>query len=285
MILLFVGAGGSAAVDSEKFPTTVEFFSRLPENVSKSKWHDFIVKFLTMKIGEGNNPVATIDIEQVLWEIDEGLSHLSAMTNTDRITGWMWGSGETEKLLGRNYNSLIGDVSKQVEQLNQLRYSIFEKVHDFYGEKLSEENHATNPWVSFINDLFQLNIGPLEIFTTNYDLIFESTISRNEWNIITGRRQDETGNMVLDRSCWKRNGLSSNQGRLTKLHGSVDWKRVGREILCYRGSDDSFNPNNNAVLYPGYKGRPHDSPFDQFYNHLEHVASNARCCDLCRILI
>ncbi len=35
MILVFVGAGGSATVDPKQYPTTVEFFSRLPDNITK----------------------------------------------------------------------------------------------------------------------------------------------------------------------------------------------------------------------------------------------------------
>ena len=33
MILVFVGAGGSAAVDLDQYPTTVEFFESLPGEI------------------------------------------------------------------------------------------------------------------------------------------------------------------------------------------------------------------------------------------------------------
>jgi len=49
MILVFAGAGASSAVDHDKYPTTVEFFKRLPSEIKNDKLFSEIEKFLRTK--------------------------------------------------------------------------------------------------------------------------------------------------------------------------------------------------------------------------------------------
>ena len=64
MILVFVGAGGSAAVNPEQYPTTVEFFNRLPDYIEQEPLFIQIREFLeTSKRGQ------PIDIEEILWNL------------------------------------------------------------------------------------------------------------------------------------------------------------------------------------------------------------------------
>ncbi|MCP5348021.1 MAG: hypothetical protein R3F41_10425 [Gammaproteobacteria bacterium] len=57
-IVVFAGAGASKAVAPEKYPTTVEFFDDLPEEITSNKLFQQVVEFLKEDSGKG-----PIDIE------------------------------------------------------------------------------------------------------------------------------------------------------------------------------------------------------------------------------
>ena len=79
MILLFVGAGGSAAVDAEQYPTTVEFYKRLPDDIVQNPLFFFVQNFLT---NAPSHNEASIDIEKILWELVNLEGYLAASTSS-----------------------------------------------------------------------------------------------------------------------------------------------------------------------------------------------------------
>ena len=66
MILVFVGAGGSAAVDPEQYPTTVGFFEKLPDEIKSDPLFIKVCEFLMDQQGK-----EIVDIENVLETLDE----------------------------------------------------------------------------------------------------------------------------------------------------------------------------------------------------------------------
>ena len=78
MILVFVGAGGSAAVNPDQYPTTVEFFKRLPGDITQEPLFVCIREFLEARKGGKE-----IDIEEVLWNLDEFRDYCQASYDTD----------------------------------------------------------------------------------------------------------------------------------------------------------------------------------------------------------
>ena len=80
--------------------------------------------------------------------------------------------------------------------------------------------------------------------------------------------------MRLNTALWDNPGepLDDGYGRLTKLHGSVDWKRENGEIIC--GTCDATG--DIPILYPGFKGDPEEEPFSKFHEHLRAVVREAR---------
>ena len=67
--------------------------------------------------------------------------------------------------------------------------------------------------------------------------------------------------------------LPRKRGRLTKLHGSVDWQRNNEGIIIRTGS--ALENEEHLILYPGYKGEPVEEPFVQFHEHLRAVVQQA----------
>lgn len=265
MILLFVGAGGSAAVDPEQYPTTVEFFDRLPAEITETPFFTLVHEFLQTCNEEGQH----IDIEKVLWTFEELRHYFVASRDTNKIAGWLM----EENRLHRVNNSLpdlnhyVSKMPNFEVELSQLRDDINVLVHEFYT---AEPNDAKlSSWKRFLTEIANLNRG-IEVFTTNYDLVLEHTIRTTGIDIETGRKFDRL-KTVLDMTIWDNPGqpLSSHGGRLTKLHGSVDWQRINDAIVT--GGGYTKNRRKHPILYPGFKGEPNEEPFIKFHEHLRAV--------------
>ena len=71
MILVFVGAGGSASVDPKHYPTTVEFFKMIPNDVKEGPVFSNVHEYLRDKRIQDGQSIDNIDIEEVLWGMSE----------------------------------------------------------------------------------------------------------------------------------------------------------------------------------------------------------------------
>ena len=265
MILLFVGAGGSAAVDHKQFPTTLELFTKyLPKKADEYGWFNYIKEFTHNRLSQ------IPDIEELIWDIDELINHYATSIDPNKIGGYFSHKGIVS---GSKIN--IEEITLEIEKLSALKNSLYEVVHSLYG--VWKEEYVDNPWKKFLDNLLKLE-GPLEIFTTNYDKIFECTISLNGLPIELGRTYNPiTDSLIVDTNLWT--GESDKLNKLTKLHGSVTWKWVGPDekyVECTNLKDIDFDYTRNAILYPGHKGRPSEYPFSLFYMWLEHVAAECK---------
>ena len=85
MILIFVGAGGAAAVDPEQYPTTARFFEKLPDTIRQNQLFQRVTAFIetTKKDGE------LIDIEEVLWRLKEIQEYYRTPKNPETPVGWI----------------------------------------------------------------------------------------------------------------------------------------------------------------------------------------------------
>ena len=265
MILLFVGAGGSSAVDSERFPTTLEFFRRIPRPIKSNSQYRKAVSILSDRKGGMEN----IDVEELLWVIDEIVEQYSEVVDPDRPISHLGKDGHINELVTAEQ---LASFNRHKREVIDLRNQIYRLVHDYYSQSPDQQR---NPWTNFLKGLIEME-RPLEIFTTNYDLIFESTNHISQLGLEIGKITDrEFGSFsILDESKW--DTPARPPGRLTKLHGSLGWRRrKDGEIEFNTGVDSQFNPVDYGVLYPGYKGRPLESPFGKFYDSLAHTVAKA----------
>ena len=269
MILVFVGAGGSAAVDPEQYPTTVEFFNRLPDDIKADPLFSFFHEFLETQKG-----VQPIDIEEILWTLDELQKYCKASLNTETISGWIMEENRIHRLFGNvpDLSHLLSGMRHLEEhQIENLTSNINALVYDFYAPTPSTDKLLD--WVQLFQGLTEPEL-PIEIFTTNYDRVLESVINAAEINVETGRNFDGIQTR-LDTTLWDTPGKSidNNCGRLTKLHGSVDWQLSNEGINV----SEIFTGNHqqHLILYPGYKGEPDEAPFVQFHEHLQAVVQQA----------
>ena len=267
MILVFVGAGGSAAVDPEQYPTTVGFFERLPEEITQDPLFTIVSEFLGTQKEDGQ----PIDIEEVLWSLDKLQEYSSLSRDPNTLEGWMMSRGL--RRLHANMNAFDGILSGMSEiegnLLVPLQKRINDLVHEFYVERPKLDKLSN--WTTLLQQLGRYGAF-IEIFTTNYDLVLETVVGETVINVKTGRQSDSETR--LDTTFWDTpSRLERGHGLLTKLHGSVDWQRWNDNIICsrvYLGDQ-----RRHAILYPGYKGEPDQEPFIKFHEHLRTVTQKA----------
>ena len=268
MILVFVGAGGSAAVDPEQYPTTVEFFNRLPDDIKEDPLFSLVHEFLVIQKDE-----QPIDIEEILWNLDELQEYCKASVNTETISGWIMEENRIARLVNVPDLSHLLDGMRYLEenQIETLKHKINVLVYNFYATIPSDDKLSA--WVRLLQGLAEYEF-PIEIFTTNYDRVLETAIKEGKINVETGRRPDDV-QPIQDMTIWDNPGrpLTRKRGRLTKLHGSVDWQRNQEGIIIRMGS--ALENEEHLILYPGYKGEPGEEPFVQFHEHLRAVVQQA----------
>ena len=269
MILVFAGAGSSAAVDPKQYPTTAEFFNRLPDNIKQDPLFSQVHEFLATQKGE-----QPIDIEEILWTLDELRDYSKASLNTETISGWILAESRVNRVIANvpNLSNLRrGMRHLEQTQIETLKHKINVLVYAFYATIPSDDK--LSDWVRLLQGLTEHEL-PVEIFTTNYDRVLETAIKEGKINVETGRRPDDV-QPIQDMAIWDNPGrpLTRKRGRLTKLHGSVDWQRNQEGTIIRTGSD--LENEEHLILYPGYKGVPGEEPFVKFHEHLRAVVQQA----------
>jgi len=275
MILVFAGAGASKSVDAGKYPTTVEFMDGLPASIQSSQLFVGTQEFLAGDQG----PEAVVDVEQMLWVLDELQGYLAECAKPSETLKWFidrsvhWSGAD----LKSGFNKLQSQAPRALTAVNQLTDALHRQVYEAYCDE-PEEAELQGNWLSLLPRLAESD-SRVELFTTNYDLVIESAIDILERSGYPARF--ETGRighvtLTLDSGIWS-SGLPPQKGSLgflTKLHGSVDWSR--KEDRVYLG-DPYFKGDHarHAILYPGFKGTPTEPPFTYFHDHFERVVQQA----------
>lgn len=272
-LVLFCGAGASYAVNPAKYPMTSGFFEIIDE-VLKGRDHEILSRIVSY-IKE-KNEVTQVDIEQVLWALDEILTSLEGISSSS-IAWPVLEPRVQSKLYGEQIcdQGTFNKLSKFRPPLNSLKNALNSKIFDVYASDPSDDELESN-WTPFLKHIREI-YNRFDIFTTNYDPILEYALQRSEMDSmlgISGNRHRPR----LDIERWKtRKAIETNDGLLTKLHGSVNWHKppnADEVYVSYPQFDGNFG--GRAIIYPGFKGFPEDEPFVSFHNYLEKCLSD---CD------
>ena len=257
MILVFAGAGSSYAINKDRYPTTVEFYKRLDtgtKNLIDTVLSGILLEHIKNDENIYNKPM---DIEKVLFFINE-------------VSDWMKKCKDQKNIVGNSINKLDQSVHKFVDNympdIVNLEDRIYKKIYDFYGGRPEESD--TKIWKILIRELKNIS-KPIEIFTTNYDLVLDEVSYDNSLNIKNGRILGSYSSIIDIR--YLNDTISPDHGRLTKLHGSVNWQRRHGDVIS--GSDlFTGNHNNHVITYPSYKSEPDDLMLKQFHDHLVRIS-------------
>lgn len=246
-ILIFAGAGASKAVNPIEFPTTLEFFEKLPGEITETQLFKQVVSFV-----QGQKDDQIVDIEEVLWTLQDLLKFALDYSRSSTFTAYMLQSNRLAQPLGAGHNlghfdSAIRraqtDVSRLVSQINA-------RVYELYADEPDEDTLEGN-WLPLLREL-KAREWRTDIVTTNYDTVIETAISAvypedyDRFLGLKGRTRKQ-----LDLNAWQ--DPSTSKGLLTKIHGSLDWQINGKSIFVgspvYTGDHAK-----HAIIYPGFKG-------------------------------
>ena len=135
--------------------------------------------------------------------------------------------------------------------------------------------------LSFVDVLFgvlragrELRMQPIEFFTTNYDTLLEDGLALCAVPYTDGF----SGGAVAH---WEPSTLGDSnsearaiRAKVTKIHGSIDWTRLGDNVIRRRISDSYPEGDTDLLIYPQAlkyeltKREPFDTLFGQFRKSL-----------------
>ena len=264
---IFAGAGASLAVNSNQYPTTTEFMSRLPDAIKQQPLFRECERYLSSR---QESP----DIEKLLWLVNEAKAFAENSPSKSFVHHLIHGQA-LKTIVGMPDDALkhfVPKMSDLTTKANSLIHNINREVYNQYGSKPDREALRTN-WEPLLEIFSPTEFDTLDIFTTNYDRVLEAAIRYLSPGIDVGHVDDVDRILNLDR--WKLGYRVTERGLLTKLHGSVDWIRGGGDDIFI--SDPSFKSDHgrHVILYPGFKGMPTTSPFNLFHQYFKNKLKTA----------
>jgi hypothetical protein len=276
-VVIFAGAGASKAVNKEIFPTTAEFFERLPDKIASDSIFSLAVEFL--KKSDGSRQV---DIEEVLWQLQELLELSQDFYQEKTIIGYALNSGRLKNIFNQNtmesFGILESVLSGTRQKCSNLIGEINAEVYDLYGQE-PEENDLKDNWIYLLNKLDRRYVY-YDIFTTNYDIVIETAVSTiddlllDDFIGVTGRVSKK---LNLDRWKSKKNYgpiIDKYRPLLTKLHGSINWKFDKGNIQVGDGVYTGDH-RKHAIIYPGFKGQSESEFFSPMHAFLGEAFAEA----------
>lgn len=268
--LIFAGAGASKAVSAKQFPTTVEFFERLPDNIKSNQLFQLTLNYLRR-----DNSSRIIDIELVLWELETLRHFATSHTPEQGFPAYSFRNNRIGLLTTGQPHSQLGNFDSIIENTRQLCSTLIDQinavVYDLYSYEPSKDELSKN-WC-FLIDSLDNNLINYDIFTTNYDLSIEAAINFNK-PVDFYKYLGLSGGVKksLDLSRWS-DALEADT-LYTKLHGSIDWQRGQGKILV-GASNFTGSHNNHVIIYPGFKGESQSDFFAPMHSYLGNKLESA----------
>jgi hypothetical protein len=163
----------------------------------------------------------------------------------------------------RSLSTLIG--SHQVHGMNGEGFrSLAEGISSSIGElaavSLPAEHNAFTELAAWIGGTERAH--PVEVFTTNYDLLIEEALERAEIPFFDGFTG--THEPFFDPASIARNDLPSRWARVWKLHGSLGWRESGGSVVRAGGRAAT------SLIYPDHLKYDHIQklPFTALFDRL-----------------
>ena len=261
-VVLFLGAGTGVPIG---LPTSTGFTTEVRERALPVTQH--IIQYLGGTEAE--------DIEWLLATLESFQTEVSL---TDFLLPQLLrGTPSLPVTAQAHVQQQLAQFKDQARQeVTRIKKIIFQKLNVF------DTNKAAALYRGIISELKE-NYGDvaLSVITTNYDLTFESVIEdpKNDWSGF-GIKDFEFGFTVKygrpiydpDQDfSWQRDRVE-----YLKVHGSLDWHRDAQG-RCSRSMSRTVpdNPDQMAILYPGFKGVPQAEPFSSLHGRLNQRLAEA----------
>ncbi|MGV2841434.1 SIR2 family protein [Vibrio cyclitrophicus] len=138
-------------------------------------------------------------------------------------------------------------------------------IRDVVGKPLPENDNPYSHLVSWITGIQREHA--VEVFTTNYDLLFEEAMERARTPYFDGF--SGSNRAFFDPSTISSNDLPARWIRLWKLHGSINWSRnKNGEVVRSQGIEDGSMVYPSHIKYAQTQAAPFSSLFDRLKSFL-----------------
>lgn len=252
-VLIFTGAGMSVPLG---LPSTKDFMGEVRAGAGRITVH-------TMEyLGSSGD-----DIEWLL-------STLASFQNETPFTEFLLPkiSDGNSVLAARLPDFQIGlsrFKSQAANEIKRIKKIIFDKLVQYEAEQ------ALSLYLNMVKEIKMVfGDSAISIITTNYDLAFESAFEADEnaWGKLGIKDVDFGFSIQFGRPIYNAAqdfDWSKSTIEYLKIHGSIDWHRDGRG-KCSRSMSNTIpdDPDQMAILYPGFKGVPETEPFISMHGRL-----------------
>ena len=259
-------------MDSTRFPTTVQFFERLPKKLAT----DPLVGLLKVRCADKFGP-GPVDVEKILWSLSELEDFFSRVSDRASPVQWVSENNAIQTAVSSQHgiNQFVHLSSVASARIRSLKEAISALVFDFYSHE-PDGSELDDTWNPLLTGLSKKGYW-LDLVTTNYDLIIETSIRATKLAIGNGFREGPVRRLNID--TWRDvvNGTALSpysDGLLTKLHGSVHWELERESDVVLGGTQFKGSHTRHALISPGFKGQPQREPFVSFHDYLESAIRN-----------
>lgn len=148
------------------------------------------------------------------------------------------------------------------EGYKKLSKSICASIKKIVDVGLPDGENPYSDLISWINGITRKE--PVEIFTTNYDLLFEEAMERARTPYFDGFVGARTA--FFDSSSISNNDMPVNWIRLWKLHGSVGWAETKNGDIIR-----DFSTDGETMVYPSHikYDQTQAAPFTSLFDRLK----------------
>lgn len=223
-VAFFLGAGCPLGIrvpsgDGTKplIPDIAGLTSEVRKRVEESKQHNPAFQTVLKRLAESGKKKPNIE---------EVLSHIRALR--DVIEG----------------GGIDGLTSKALDELDE---EICKITTDVVKERLPGDNtpyHRLATWIGGIQ-----RAHPVEIFTSNYDLLMEQALEARRVPYFDGFVGSDS--TFFDLASMEQDNLPSRWARLWKVHGSINWWRTPERNFERTGVDKKQS-GSRQMIYPSH---------------------------------
>ncbi len=258
-VVVFTGAGMSVPLG---LPSTMDFMESVDKGAKP------IIKHVSNYLGSS--------AEDIEWMLSTLESFNNETPFTEFLLPHITKSAANHQVLLKLQQQLSSLKSQAVSEVTRIKKIIFDKLNQY------ESDQAVSLYFNLINEIRE-SFGEVSIslITTNYDLTFESAIESSQSMLKKAGINDvdfgfsiKFGRPIYSPSQdfeWDPNKLE-----YLKIHGSVDWHRDSKG-KCSRSMSSTVpdDPDQMAILYPGFKGVPDVEPFISMHGRLNRRLAEA----------
>ena len=235
------GAGTSLAKKNEKsetVPAIGKMTALIETELSKTKLYELAILEIKSEIG-----VEKYNIESFLSNIESKKSIL--------------GDGKLNGLTRDDFENLVLDTKKEIIKIVSIHNNILENGNI---EHLIHVDFAE--WIGRANRKY-----PIEIFTTNYDFMFEIGLEHKAipyYDGFTGSFEPFFNSDSIERL-----DFLPNQTKLWKIHGSLGWKLDNNRVLRKEPSEKDILIYPSILKYNNSRKQPYIALMDRLSNYIK----------------